>query len=64
MKNAHWPLRIAAAGAMLLCLVCVFLAGIIKGMELLFRVGQVLFGAAALVLVVIFLVVSVKKAVD
>jgi hypothetical protein len=62
MKGSYWPLRIAAAIAMFLCLICVFLAGMVKGMELMFRIGQVVFGAAAFVLVIIFLVVSVRKA--
>lgn len=64
MKNAYWPLRIAAAVAIFLCLICVFLAGVIKGMEVMFRIGQIVFGAAALILAVIVVVVTIRKVTD
>jgi hypothetical protein len=61
MNRSHWPLRVAAAGAMLLCLACAFLAGMVKGMQVVFLAGQVLFGVAAFVLVVIFFVLALRK---
>jgi hypothetical protein len=64
MNRSTWPLRLAAVGAFLLCILCAYLAGAIKGLQVAFLIGQILFGAAAFVIVVIVMVMMAKKIAD
>jgi hypothetical protein len=60
MSRRFYPLRIAAATAMFLCLICVLAQG--RHSTPLLLVGQIVFGLAALVLVIVYLMLSSRPA--
>jgi hypothetical protein len=59
VKSSDFPLRIAAVCTMFLTLLCVFVQG--RNTVPLLVAGQVLFGAATLVLVVLILARAFRK---
>ena len=59
MNRSNYPLRVAAASAMFLTLICYFAQG--KHPSVILLVGQILFGLSAFVLVIMVLFSTAKK---